>query len=75
VVDGGRQRHCERSEARADLDDVVRRTGEIRDRARKVGIDQEVLTERPGRMDAVSSCERSNRRGSEAVGGAARATS
>jgi hypothetical protein len=75
VVDGGRERHGERSESRADLDNVVPPANEIRDRAREVRIDQKVLTERPGRPDAVSTRERSNRPGAEAVGGAARVTS
>jgi hypothetical protein len=75
MADRGCERHGQRSEPRADLDDVVRGANELSDRSRQIRIDQEILTERPGRPDAVPPRERSDRGGAEAVGGAARATS
>jgi hypothetical protein len=75
MADGGCERHGERPEPRADLDDVVGRADELSDRSPQIRIDQEILAQRPGRPDAVSPRERSDRGGAETVGGAARATS
>jgi hypothetical protein len=59
----------QRSEARADLQDAVTRpdTRVGYDRARKVGIDEEVLPEGLGRTDPVALGEVAQRRTAEAA--------
>jgi hypothetical protein len=67
---GRRQGDGERAEPGADLDDPVTGpdAGVRDDRARQVGIDQEVLTQRLGGPDAVPAGEISDRSGTEPRG-------
>jgi hypothetical protein len=67
-VSAGRgERQRQRAQAGADLDDAIAwsRAGRRRDRARQVGVDQEVLTERLVGSDAVARRQLADRTGSE----------
>ena len=66
---GRRERQRERAQPGADLDDAIARAGTRLggDRPREVRVDQEVLTERLGRLDAVARRQLADGAGPEAA--------